>query len=1111
MIILLVIAVAWTKPGKHVLARGLERLADRYLEGELKVGRLSGNFFRHLAVHDVKFRNHSGRVVATIANVAVEYRFDLSDWMRPRAIVELLDIEQPRFAEIDFRRLVRSDEKEPTRTSKKETASTSQSPRFWLQRVRIVEGAYGKLAPIQADVRLPELFDRLPEGRVLVRGIWRGLSVAIAAELSPVRPPRQAPPAQRLSGIRKQGVSQSAAFVGKFGASMVEFSGEGRVDPRNWTSSDADLTLSRFKYAAVELGRLWPGLPKKNLEAKAYAKLHDEEMRVGLETHIERRGKLLVKALTKGLPMPKSIELERLELYGRCPLLKLKRPARLSLVPRDLLPVGQIELRGCGGAIHYERPSKAAKLRLEGVALGQYLDALGVAFPRDQKLGGIGKLDATIELAKGLRAPDARVKAELTQALGVDRALLAGSLRDGRLRAQMGIWIDGHALNADMKLAGVTRGNSWSVDLTKARGQIEATTNDFDLVALRSVGLLPEGITGALTARLQASNTAGKALVHLDAKADNVITGLSRSKLSLETTLDYDSAQATLSAKAMSAQAKDHPLELDATIAVPQRTLVEKRFASLLESPARWSLRASKLDLAKLFTSFDGQGGDRPPLWLSIDAAGEGALGDPRARLGLHVETTKGRLLELSGKLAERRVSALLSARDATVDPVLSLVSDQVRTQNGKLNADFHIDGQVTAPEYSGTIQFDAEKFMLPALASDYEALHLKVRGDTRRVVLDQLRIKGGGTLEASGQLELTPEKAAKALRLEAKLDKFYALTSEKMRVETSGKLELTANRSDSSFGGSVELTEGRIELPDNGKQRHVESLGALEDVRVISREQKKQSNGLFSNIHGEIKIDVPERFWVSSRDKSINVELDAHLSAGIDNDGDTFLTGSVRSRQGVAEFFGRRFEVSRASVNFEGDPSEPRINGEAIYNSSPWNIQVSLQGRPKDLKPKLESDPSGLSEDQCLGVLLTGSPDYRNRGGGGSPSASSVATGLATGFLVGQLKEKLGPELPFDTLTADLSTDRSGNATQATTQTASSSRLSDEGRSQVEVGKYLTDRIFVKLGRVFSSEDQAAVDKLMLDYRLSNRWSIETTQTDQGRSAVEVLWTLNY
>lgn len=514
-------------------------------------------------------------------------------------------------------------------------------------------------------------------------------------------------------------------------------------------------------------------------------------------------------------------------------------------------------------------------------------------------------------------------------------------------------------------------------------------------------------------------------------------------------------------------------------------------------------------------------------LRLHLSAEGIGTIEAPHAKAELDLDTLKGRLATLDGSLDGRVLDATLSAHEASIDSVVALLSDRVRVEGGVLDADFHLSGELGELGFRGYVRLAADTLRLPEWGMSYNKINLRLRGPERTqgvrdnhperaqgVLGDFSASSDGGSLAASGRLSLGSQEAMQGLRLHAELKDFEVSPTQRVRAQLTGKLDLAGTPGDASFRGRFDLEKGRVTIPQVAGGRHLEPLGALEDVRVATGERREQG-ALLARLHGAVDVKAPGNVVVVSADKSINVELGADLQAGLklnDTGGPStpFVQGVVKTVRGDVEVFGRRLELKPSEATFFGDPASPHIDASGIYRTPGYGILVSLNGDLKQLKPKFSSDPVGLSEDQCLGVLLTGNPDY-NSGTGGSTSAGTVAGNVASGYLLGQLKSKLGAKLPIDLLSADLGSEDTPSSQPTADTLASSSANTTEGRRKIEIGKYISDRIFVKLGHVFSTEDQAAIDTLMLSYRLSSRWSIETSQTDQGQSDVQVLWTLNY
>jgi translocation and assembly module TamB len=104
---------------------------------------------------------------------------------------------------------------------------------------------------------------------------------------------------------------------------------------------------------------------------------------------------------------------------------------------------------------------------------------------------------------------------------------------------------------------------------------------------------------------------------------------------------------------------------------------------------------------------------------------------------------------------------------------------------------------------------------------------------------------------------------------------------------------------------------------------------------------------------------------------------------------------------------------------------------------------------------------------------------------------------GAVSSLVVNKLKEQVLPGLPIDVIRFDSGGSAGGLAA-----------------SRLEVGKYLTDNIYVSyvhqfgepagLRRVNSNEAQ-------LDYRFAHHYEIDTVYGDAGVGAADLYWTIRY
>lgn len=1102
-----------TAPGKRVLTGLVEKIANAQINGRLTLGSIRGNFFRHIVLSKLNVTDSRGHSVAKIGNIVVDHRIHF--FSSPHLIIHNLRIEQPKLAMVvdkqgvsNWSKLAKqSDKKKP---AEKKTASSNEKPTVWLQSLQLDQGSFTqftprgrelRLYPINAHFLLPLEFRHLPTGEVFVGGDWRGMPVKIASSL-------------KWSGGRKTasqaGRDQSVALLAELGRSLVEISGEGDFNLEQWVESDARVTMNRLHYDAAQLRKKYPGGPKQPIDAKAFVAVKHRAADFGLESHVANTAKLIVEGSGHDLPSPATYELKRFRFDGECPLLQLARPSALTLKKDDPAPIGDLELNGCAGKISYKNGTHGLTANIDQLDPDKILKAFSIP-PM-----GLGIIHLAARLPEGASVPHAFLHVQVDTPKKLfdqpSQLTLDAALRNSRLNAKASSKIGAHEfakLTADM--AQVLAPGTWTATPKRAQGKMNLVVDHFDLHNLSGK------YKGMLTAKLAAHGSLAQTNLNFDGKGEKLVLSQGLPAIDFNAQAAYDALRAKANidftasdlpkaapqqkkrGRALAVQqqmpTEQSHAQIKVEMAAPQARLLKEGSAFVKKAQFTFAASANHFDVSKFISQSRVAITSQPRIFVDLDSEGSGIVGDPDGVAKLSVSTDRGKLIDIHARFSPDELDAQLVSKDAALDPLLAYLPVQVKADSAKLNSDFHLKGSPQSPQYSGFIRVNAEKIVVTQLDTIYRKALLDIAGNSRQIDLRQLLIESGGSgkLQAKGNVTLAQGKNPETAKFDVLFENFQALSGEKMKLTTNGTAALTANRADSSFSGHIDIKDGEIRIPDDKQKSHVESLGELDDVTTKEEPTERQSSpGIFSPLHGTITINAPGRFWVK-QSTDIAIELAAHLDTGIDTDGDTFLTGRVNTRRGYTELFGHHFDINRGILTFEGDPSEPRVDAEAYYKATPTSIIVDVRGTYPDFKPHFSSDPSGYGEDQCIGILLTGSPDFQKKGGGGGGSLA----GPLTGYLAGEAKKMLGPKLPFDTFTANVASE-------------GSAKTRDDA-SKVEVGKYVSDRIFVKLGHEFGSEYFQAQNTFTMDYSLSDKWSLETTESDQGRSDLQALWTRNY
>lgn len=1097
----------FTAPGKDLVARAIEKYSPELVDGRIEIGEIRGNFYRHLTLHDVAWLSENGRRLFHAENIVAD--LNVSSLFPPRVNVVKLQIEQPR-GNFDISRLTGAASKDENDTDT--NADAPQELPVTLQALRVVEGrlklSRGKTSVLSAglggELHWPGDFYQIPVGEFVVKGKFRGRPLEVHVESS--QADDQTLP---LSAIRKDTLPREARVERRnaqasviLGSSRAELRGTGRIDLGNWRSSVGVVSLNKLHYEPKDVKWLWKNAPNQVADAKAYVDLRGGKARGGLEIHVEKTGKAIVEGELLGQKQADVLRLKRLRIDGHCPLLVLKQPAQLKFHEGDKVPFGKVELAGCGGSLSYLRTQK----RGLAVDIGKVDPAVYLkAFSIPTKHESLGEIEISARLPRGPRNSFGTLDAswDLTRIFGLLHPVRLDAnvkVRDGRTDAAVDFKLKEQHVEARATAYRLFASRDWDLTLQRARGKLDVSTTDFKLARLNDIlpGKLP--VVGRVTTNLEASGTIERSKVSFAMKAHDL--GSESEAKSDEALLfdvdlsgSYDARQLQAQALVQHSESRGgaFPMEADLQLVVPQKRLLSQGMNALLRAPVEWQARADRFNVSRLFVRRQVGVARAAPLWATLRAKGSGTLNKPEAKLNAKFESEAGQVAALTGTFDSGLLDAKLMANRGNIDDIVPLFTTDAQTRGGVLSAQFNVQGPLDDLTYDGRIVAQAAELRIPEIGGRYKRLNLTLVGDRNLIRLEELKAHAGeGELTASGTIELEKGKEAEAVKLSGVLKNFELLATDEIRIESSGKLTLTADRREARFNGRFEVDEGKFTLPEKAANEDAEPLKPLEDVVLAEEDENEQERDIFERLHGSISVDVPGRFWIKSSE--LNVEIAADLEVGLKERTEFFITGAVKAQRGYAEFFGRHFNVKRALVEFTGEAENPRISADAIYKASPRDILVEVRGPLENMELQLSSDPIGYSNEEAMGVLLTGSPDYQRQGGGTS------AGGAITGFLAGLAKKELGPRLPFDTLTADVATDReAADTTDPNSQT------------RIEVGKYLSDRLFIKLGRSFANANQQPVNRLTLDYRLSEKWSLQTTQTDEGRSNFDLQWTLNY
>lgn len=463
---------------------------------------------------------------------------------------------------------------------------------------------------------------------------------------------------------------------------------------------------------------------------------------------------------------------------------------------------------------------------------------------------------------------------------------------------------------------------------------------------------------------------------------------------------------------------------------------------------------------------------DDPRRW-QIAAEGTGP-GGTRAEVAGGITLAPQLLLDLSA----RGTGPL-----ALANPYLTDMSVQ-----GQLSYDLTVAGPPALTSVSGTASTSGARMSLPDFGEALTAIDATLRLDQGNASFDVSTVPiRGGRITGSGALGLTGSLPADITLV---FDNARINDPTLYRTSVSGTLNLTGPIATGGARLSGALTLGRTEiLVPSG------SIGAGSyDIPAITHigepaavRASRDRAGLIDTGDGgtagppialDVRLAAPNQIFVRGRG------LDAELGGALQLSGttaDVVPVGQFDLVRGRLDLLGKRFVLDEGSLALRGTFT-PRLRLVATTKTDSATITITLEGPSDDLQVRFTSSPE-LPEDEILAQLLFGKEITSISPFQAAQLASAVLTltGKSGEGVVGKLRRNFGLD-DFDVTTTD------------------------EGTTEVRVGKYLSNNIYSDV--TLDSEGQSSI-RLNLD--IGRNVTARGTLTSEGDTGLGVFYEKDY
>lgn len=428
------------------------------------------------------------------------------------------------------------------------------------------------------------------------------------------------------------------------------------------------------------------------------------------------------------------------------------------------------------------------------------------------------------------------------------------------------------------------------------------------------------------------------------------------------------------------------------------------------------------------------------------------------------------------------------------------VLTSQVRTLAGRLSLDLRAEGPFAKPRPRGTVSLVGGKLRLRGM-SLYDRLGLDVEVAPERVRLTKLTMRSGeGDLLVTADVSLADLKPQR-FNLKARARKLTIGAPPVRDGVFSGKIDVGgAFQPGNKLAVDVRVDDAAFKLGKITGSRSLHGIGPLPDVVFVDAEARKAREAKKKAIaRGErpLTIDIGVKADpLMVRADQLDVEVATDLKVAVDDKG-ARIRGMVQIRRGRIEILSKKYEVQRARVRFSGEKvPNPALDVQLARRFGDAMIYITVRGTAK--KPQLEfsSDPAIYDRSQIVSIIVTGRVDPRE-GGGQTDNTMAVASAVSQALL-GSMLSSIAPKVGIDVARVNI-----GQKTNDKGET--------QLRAEAEVGKYLTERLYLGYRRVFGASADENANEGLLEFRLTARWLLMAVFGDAGVGGVDALWTYRY
>ncbi|WP_456429198.1 translocation/assembly module TamB domain-containing protein [Rhodocaloribacter sp.] len=418
----------------------------------------------------------------------------------------------------------------------------------------------------------------------------------------------------------------------------------------------------------------------------------------------------------------------------------------------------------------------------------------------------------------------------------------------------------------------------------------------------------------------------------------------------------------------------------------------------------------------------------------------------------------------------------------------------------GRLTADVDVRGTVDAPLLSGTAMLEDGRIGLPQLGRPRHSLvftgvEVEMALEDNRVRVNHFQVRsGGGTMIGMGTVRLS-ELTLGAFDLTMSAEDFLAIDTRVYHAVTAADLTLRGTTRNPILSGDVELVSADVFLTEELTSEEFEAVELSErDQQILEQRfgvRLTEADTTTFDFYEALTItDLTVRLerdsWLrSKKNPTMDIQFTGDLDVQKQPNADPLVFGTIEvipDRSRIIQF-GKRFEIERGTITFNGPPTDPFMDIKAVYvvkarqsTGDEVTISLSVKGQIEALDLSLGSDPQMEFAD-IVSYLAFGRPASEalqiGSAGEGNGSLLDPAAGVAIGQLASLIEGLAGAGLGLDVVEIEQ------NGLEGATLTA---------------GKYVSPRLYVAVSQpiTFRRTEAGVVEEnptqVVIEYEVIDR-----------------------